>query len=332
MAINIPKKALIGLAVVLALAVGLALGIWLASSKKNKLPEGIASGNGRLEATLVDVSAKEALRVREIRVQEGAVVKPGEVLVQLDTATLQSELATAQKTVAVAEERLAVAKAAIARQRSELELAEIELARSSRLIKDKAGSQRDLDERRAKRQTAQASLTEAEATLQTAEGQVKVARSDAETVQTRINDATLKSPVVGRVLHRLAEPGEVLPAGGKALTLVNLGDVYMEIFLPSDQAASAAIGAEGRITLDYAPHRVIPGTVSFVSPEAQFTPKQVETRSEREKLMFRVKVQVPQELALKYIEQIKTGVRGVGYVKLYPAAVWPPWLGEMLAP
>ncbi len=94
----------------------------------------------------------------------------------------------------------------------------------------------------------------------------------------------------------------------------------MEIFLPSEQAASVKIGAEGRITLDYAPDRAVPGYVSFVSPEAQFTPKQVETRSEREKLMFRVKIQVPKELASQYVERIKTGVRGVGYVKIDPSA------------
>jgi HlyD family secretion protein len=72
--------------------------------------------------------------------------------------------------------------------------------------------------------------------------------------------------------------------------------------------------------------------VSFVSPEAQFTPKQVETRSERDKLMFRVKIQVPEELVSSYIERIKTGVRGVGYVKVDPSAAWPDWLENVLAP
>jgi HlyD family secretion protein len=133
---------------------------------------------------------------------------------------------------------------------------------------------------------------------------------------------------MGRVLYRLAEPGEVLAAGGKALTLVNLEDVYMEIFLPSAQAAAVRIGSEARFTVDYEPKRVAVGYVSFVSPEAQFTPKEVETKSEREKLMFRVKIQVPRELVMHYIERVKTGVRGVGYVKLDPNAKWPKWLDE----
>jgi HlyD family secretion protein len=163
-----------------------------------------------------------------------------------------------------------------------------------------------------------------------AEQQVEVALANVATIQTRINDATLTSPVVGRVLYRLAEPGEVLGAGGKVLTLVNLDDVYMEIYLPSEQAARATIGAESRITVDYIPGRAAPGAVSFVSPEAQFTPKQVETRSERDKLMFRVKIQLPKAAVEKFADHIKTGVRGVGYVKLDPSTAWPDWLQTLI--
>ena len=124
----------------------------------------------------------------------------------------------------------------------------------------------------------------------------------------------------------------MLAPGGKALTLVNLEDVYMEIYLPSEQAASLQVGAEGRITVDYAPNRAVAGYVSFVSPEAQFTPKQVETKSEREKLMFRVKIQVPKEIAMQYLQRIKTGVRGVGYVKTNPSAAWPARLQNLVNP
>ena len=181
-------------------------------------------------------------------------------------------------------------------------------------------------------ETTTASLAEEEAKLQTAKQEVEVAQANVATIQTRIDDATLKSPVRGRVLYRLAEVGEVLAPGGKALTLVNLEDVYMEIFLPSEQAAKVKIGAEARITVDHAPGRAAAGYVSFVSPEAQFTPKQVETRSERDKLMFRVKIKMPEELVSSYIEYIKTGVRGVGYVKLDESAVWPDWLQNLVTP
>ena len=322
------RKWIIALAAVVVIGL---LGFKYVMDQRSKLPEGIVSGNGRLESKLVDVAAKEPLRVKEVLVDEGALVKPGQVLAVLDTSTLQSELLEATEHVMAAQERLAVARASIAKQRGELNLAGIEAARSKKLVSEGAGSQRELDARNTKVSTTNAALAESEAMLKTAEKQVEVARSAAATVQTRIDDATLTSPVTGRVLYRLAEAGEVVPAGGKVLTLVNLEDVYMEIFLPSEEASRVKIGAEGRITVDFDPTRAAAGYVSFVSPEAQFTPKQVETRSERDKLMFRVKIQLPKELVSQYVDRIKTGIRGVGYVKTQDAVSWPSKLQNLVA-
>jgi len=314
----------------LGVAIVAFIGVKYMIKRKNALPEGIASGNGRIEGKLVDVAAKEPLRVKEVLVDEGTLVKPGQVLVKLDTVTLESELAEANAAVQAAQEKLAVARAGIVKDKSEIDLAGVEATRSKRLVEQGAGSQRELDVRKTKVETTKASLGESQAMLATATENVEVARKNAATVQTRIDDATLRSPVTGRVLYRLAEPGEVLAPGGKALTLVNMDDIYMEIFLPSEQAAAVKVGAEGRVTVDYEPKRSIAGQVSFVSPEAQFTPKQVETKSEREKLMFRVKIQLPREIVGQYIERIKTGVRGVGYVKIKDTAVWPARLQNLV--
>ncbi|RKG53499.1 HlyD family efflux transporter periplasmic adaptor subunit [Corallococcus sp. AB011P] len=320
-------KWIIGL---VALAIVAFIGFKYWKGKKSALPEGIVSGNGRIESKLADVSAKEPLRVREVLVNEGDLVKPGQVLVRLDTTTLESSLAEANANVAATQEKLAVAEAGIVKQKSEIELATIEAERARRLVAQGAGSQRDVDVRTSQLETTRASLAEAEATLKTSREEIAVARANAATIQTRINDATLKSPVTGRVLYRLAEPGEVLSPGGPALTLVNLEDVFMEIFLPASEAARVKIGSEARLTVDFEPNRSIPGYVSFVSPEAQFTPKQVETKSEREKLVFRLKLQVPRELASRYVERIKTGIRGVGYVKVDPDAAWPSRLQNVV--
>ncbi|HEY2840360.1 MAG TPA: HlyD family efflux transporter periplasmic adaptor subunit [Pirellulales bacterium] len=315
---------------VVAVAVAAAVGFQVWRARQSALPPGIVSGNGRIEAKLVDISAKEPLRVKEILADEGQLVQPGEVLVRMDTATLESQLAEAKATVATTEQKAAVNKSAIVRRKSEVDLAQVESERARKLFEQNAGSKQDFDRRTASLQVTKAALEEEEAGLKTVMQQVEVAQANVATIQTRIDDATLKSPVRGRVLYRLAEVGEVLAAGGKALTLVNLEDVYMEIFLPAEDAASLKIGDEARITLDHAPGRAAIGHVSFVSPEAQFTPKQVETRSERDKLMFRVKIQVPEELIKTYIERIKTGVRGVGYVKTNASAVWPEWLQNLV--
>jgi len=297
-------------------------------SRRSTVPEGIAYGNGRIEAKLTDVSAKEALRIKDVLVDEGDLVTPGQVLVHLDTVTLDAQLAAENANVAAAKERRVGAEATITKVKSQIKLARIEADRSRKLVAENAGSQREYDVRRAAVETNTAALAEAEAQLETARREVTVAEANAATVQTRIDDATLKSPVLGRVLYRLTEPGEVLAAGGKAMTLVNLEDVYMEIFLPAAEAAAVKVGAEARLTVDFQPGRSAIGYVSFVSPEAQFTPKEVETKSEREKLVFRVKIQVPKALVTQSIQHIKTGVRGVGYVKISESAAWPAWLQD----
>jgi HlyD family secretion protein len=299
-------------------------------AQKAALPKGFASGNGRIESKEVDVAAKLPLRVKQMMAAEGDLVKPGQIVVQMDTVTLDAELAEARESLAAAQEKLAVAQAGIVKQKSQIDLARIEKRRSHNLVAERAGSQRELDVRTMALRTTKAGFAEATAQLQVAQKEMLVAQANVAKVQSRIDDATLRSPVLGRVLYRLAEPGEVLAPGGKAMTLVNLEDVYMEIFLPSNQAAAVKLGSEARFTVDFEPKRVAVGYVSFVSPEAQFTPKEVETKSEREKLMFRVKIQVPKELVTHYIERVKTGVRGVGYVKLRDDAVWPAWLDQNL--
>jgi HlyD family secretion protein len=151
-------------------------------------------------------------------------------------------------------------------------------------------------------------------------------------LRTEIADGTLKAPRLGRVQYRLAEPGEVLAAGGKVLTLLDLTDVYLTLFLPETVAGRVALGAEARLVLDAVPNLVIPAQVSFVAAKSQFTPKAVETRTEREKLMFRVKVQIPPDLLRQHLSQVKTGLPGVAYVRLDPNAPWPAALQVKLPP
>ncbi len=299
---------------------------------QSALPKGIASGNGRIEAKLVDIAAKEPLRVKEILVDEGDLVKPGQVLVRMDTATLNAQLAEAKLNVLAKQQEEAVTKATIVKREAEIDLAKTEVKRSTALVAERAGSQRELDVHRMALRSTTAGLQEEQAKLRTTEQEVKVAAANAVVIQTRIDDATLKSPVTGRVLYRLAEVGEVVSAGGKVLTLTNLDDVYMEIFLPSEQAARIKDGAEARLTFDALPGVAVAGYVSFVSPEAQFTPKQVETKSEREKLMFRVKIRVPEKTVEAAIDRVKTGVRGVGYVKVDDSVEWPAFLKKVLEP
>jgi len=125
------------------------------------------------------------------------------------------------------------------------------------------------------------------------------------------------------VQYLIAQTGEVVSAGAPILNLVDVGDVYMTFFLPETVAGRIALGAEVRIVLDAAPDFVFPARVSFVADTAQFTPKTVETASERQKLMFRVRAHIDPALVERYIEQVKTGLPGVAWLKLDPQAQWP---------
>lgn len=290
---------------------------------ENALPDAIVFGNGRIEAVLVDVSAKYAGRVTEITVEEGDMVKPGQRLAQVDTAELQATLdkAIAQKAEALG--FLAEAGADIVRYENELDLAIKNLSRSTQLVKSNAVSRQEYDTTKAKARTADAVLKVATAHRRTAERAIEAEEAEMTRIQAQLDEFTLVSTIEGRVLYHLAEEGEVLGAGGKVLTLLDLSDVYMEIFLPSEVAMQLAIHSEARIVLDFAPQYSIPASVTFVSPEAQFTPKQVEAMKERDKLMFRIKVQIPPELVHEHIDEVKTGVRGVAYVKMDENLPWP---------
>jgi HlyD family secretion protein len=105
--------------------------------------------------------------------------------------------------------------------------------------------------------------------------------------------------------------------------MVDLTDVYMTFFLPATEAGRVTLGAEARLVVDALPDAVIPAQASFVADVAQFTPRSVETRIERERLMFRIKARIDPALLRQHIREVKTGVPGVAYVRLDPQAEWP---------
>jgi HlyD family secretion protein len=319
--------------------------------RPESLPEGFAGGNGRIEAVEIDIATKTAGRLREVLVNEGDFVTAGQVLARMDTAILEAQLreaeaqlrratigiGTAQELVAQRKAEQQAAAAVVAQRQAELEAAQKQFVRTEELAGRGNASQQTLDQHRASFESARAAVSASQAqvaasraAVSAAEAQVvdagaavDVAQATIERIQADIADGTLRSPRDGRVQYRVAQPGEVLGAGGKVLNLVDLADVYMTFFLPTEQAGRVSIGAEARIVLDAAPQFVVPARVSFVADVAQFTPKTVETAEERQKLMFRIKAQIPPELLQRYIRQVKTGLPGMAYVRLDPGAQWP---------
>ena len=298
--------------------------------RRAALPEGIVWGNGRLEAEQIDISAKTPGRAQKVLADEGDMVAQGAVLVEMDTAELMALADRAEAEIALARQSKAEAEALVVQRESELLLAEHEQARAKRLLEKGHISLSIFEQRETTRKVAAAVLGAARAHVATAESQIKATQAELRRIHTQIDDSVLKAPAAGRVLYKLAEAGEVVAAGEPVLSLLSLEKVYMEIFLPAGDAGLLAVGAEARIVLDALPDFAIPAHVSFVSPEAQFTPKQVETLEEREKLVFRVRVKIPTELVQERIEYVKTGLRGVAYVRLSPSVTWPERLEQRI--
>lgn len=338
------------IAALVALLAGGGYYAWQKFGKGDPL-EGIASGNGRIEAIEIDISTKTPGRIKEILVNEGDFVTAGQVLARMDTEQIEAQrrqaqaqlhratigIDTAKSLVIQRESERTAAVAIVAQRDAQLDSIQRKLARSEQLITTNAVSQQVLDDDRANTQGAKAAVAAAKAQLAASEAAVSAAnaqvvdagaavdaaRAVIESISADINDSMLKSPRNGRVQYRVAQPGEVLSAGGRVLNLVDLGDVYMTFFLPAVQAGRVAIGTDVRLVLDAAPQYVIPAKATFVADVAQFTPKTVETEEERLKLMFRIKAQISPELLQKYIKQVKTGLPGMAYIRLDPKAEWP---------
>ena len=316
----------------LAALIGIVAVLLFGGDGDRPLPEGVHSGNGRIEAVQVDIATKIPGRVAKVAAREGDLVKTGDLLARIDAAQLQAQLLRSEADVASAESMVAQAEAQIAQANAQLKLAERELQRASQLLERGHTSEETYDTRLSQRDVAKANLEAANATLTSRRRSVDAAVAAKKEIETQIDDCNLIAPTLGRVLYRLAEPGEVLSAGGKVMVLVNLAEVYMEIYLPTAVAHRLAIGSDARIVVDGADF-AIPASVTFVSPQAQFTPKQVETETEREKLMFRVKVRVPTELVEEHIDFVKTGIRGVAYVRPgVDPPPWPEWLEKRFVP
>lgn len=340
---------------VAAVVLGLAGTYWQASHTTGFGPA-FVSGNGRIEATEIDIAARYSGRIREMTVNEGDFVQAGQPLAYMQIDVLEAQrdearaqlqqahhaVASARALVAARQSDHAAAKATVAQRETELVLAKQRLERSERLVTQGATSRQTLDEHRAGVRSAQAVLLAAQAQVAAAEAAIEAARAQvvgAESavqagqatvarIQADIDDSILVSARDGRVQFRVAQPGEVVSAGGKILNVVDLTDVYMTFFLPETVAGRVALGAQARIILDAAPQYVLPARISFVASTAQFTPKTVETASERQKLMFRVKAQLDPELLRKHLTQVKTGLPGVAWVRLDEQQPWPQALAE----
>jgi len=287
------------------------------------MPEGIVKTNGRIEAIQVDVAAKYPGRLVDITVEEGSEVRAGQVVGRISSPEYEAQLRAAQSNVDKARQALAEAESLITQRNAVLAAAKSDFERGKELIGKQIITQQTFDQRQRNYEGAEANVTGAIAQRDQADAAIKTAQAEVERIESILKDLVLISPRTGRVQYQLARNGEVIAAGGKVLTILDLEDVYMTAFFPAAVAGKLELGSEARIILDPVPQYVVPASVSFVAADAQFTPKTVETSDEREKLMFRVKLQLNADVLKEYSRRVKTGIRGLGIVRTNSATPWP---------
>ncbi|MBI5446488.1 MAG: efflux RND transporter periplasmic adaptor subunit [Deltaproteobacteria bacterium] len=270
--------------------------------------------NGRIEAPMVDLAPKVSGRVVEVTVREGDRVKSGDVLVRLDLGETALSVERDRDAHGSAEARLedlkagsrtqevASAEADLADRRAAVEFAKKELARQESLIAKKVGIPRDLDRARTDLLRAQAAQKASEERLALArEGsrryQTQQAHSDVKRAQTVVRqsesvarEAEIRAPADGVILHRMAEPGLLLGAGQPGLTMAFADRLYVRAFVPETQLGRVKQGMPAQVSVDSFPGKLFPAHVTEISPDAEFTPKPVETREERVNLVYAAKI------------------------------------------
>ena len=264
------------------------------SADKDKLPENIIAGNVRLEMGRTDIASLYAGKIEDIFVNEGDEVLAGQDLVKLEDtqATTQLAAATAAKMRA---------EAALSAQKQKQANAQLDMQNAQNLV-----SHSELKKRQIQAKAEHSGIDAANAAV--AEANAQVLR-----IENIHNDMTLKAPIDGSVEYRLADKGEVVGAGMKIISLLDPSDISAQIFVPVGRLPEIAVGDDARIVIDGL-DAVFPAKVSFIANQAQFTPKYVETKSEREKLMFRVKLVIDKDIALKYKHYLKGGLTATAYI------------------
>ena len=301
-------------------AVGFA--IWKNRQLQASELNGIAAVNGRLELKRLDIATLYPGRVEEILVQEGNEVKRNQPLARLSSSISQAQVSAAQAQKKRAEESVARALSEIDARQQQVNVTKLELNNAQKLRLDNLISSSELERRQA---AYKASL----AAVNTTQAAVAQAQAQLEQAQSQNTDMLIKAPKDGRVEYQIAEVGNVLGAGGKVVSLLDPTDTYINVFLTAPQMNQLKLGDEARIVID-GMDAVFPANITFIANNAQYTPKSVETTEERAKLMFKVKLQLPVDIALKYKLLLKGGMTGLGYVKYDQQAQWPAQLNVRL--
>ena len=273
--------------------------------------------SGTIEVTSTELSFKVPGRIRERLVDEGAAVKVDQVVARLEDTDLVNEVAVrkaqkentrqllAELEAGSRHDEVRQAEAVAARAEAEAKRLADDLWRQKELFNKEVISRQRFDAAQAAHDAAQAQLREARAALslvregprreRIAQGRARLREAEAalKEAETRLGYATLTAPMAGIVTAKHAEPGEQVNPGSPVVTVGDLGSCWLRAYIPETELGRVKLGQRVRVTSDTYKGKTYDGTITFISPEAEFTPKNVQTEKERVKLVYRIKVTIP---------------------------------------
>ncbi len=320
-------KKVFRLLLLLALLAGgvLALLHWQSrEAAQDEALSGVTGVNGRLEMRRVDVASLHGGRILSVSVDEGDHVARDSVLAVIASDTIPARIRALEAARSAALENAAKQDSRLREADREIALASLELEDARKLYRDRLIAKTELERRITALGVRQDRRKIIERERRQAGFEAERIGAQLEEIRISLEEMTVRSPFDGYVEYRLADPGNVIPAGGRVISLLDPSDVFLDIFLPAMTAAGVSVGDEGRIVIDGV-EGAFPARITYVARDAQFTPKFVETREERAKLLFRVRLKIAPHLALEHKDLFRGGMPAVGYV-LHRGSVWPPAL------
>ncbi len=296
--------------------IGLTAGLFMLAGCK-KPASSVLEASGTIEVTEVHVASQVPGQLEALRVDEGMDVKQGDTLAVVDHRLLMHQLRQAEAAVHAAEARLrllragarkedlAIAQAQVEQARVRKEQAARDLARLEVLFQQQSATEKQVEDARLALKLAEAQLRVAEETLdklrtgarteeiEAAEAALRQAEATRDYVKQQLVYAYIKAPMTGTVTRKVAEEGALVGQGTPVVILARLDEAYLRIYLSEKDLGRIHLGQEVEVFVDSYPDRPLKGTISFISPEAEFTPKNVQTREERVKLVYEVKITIP---------------------------------------
>ncbi len=278
--------------------------------------KGVIEASGTLEAVEVNVSAKVPGQLQQMLVQEGSQVNAGDTLAILDHSTMELQLKQAQAGVDLADaqyqllvngarvEDVRQAEEAIRQIESSAKNARDDYERMRELYKSKSVSKKQYDDAESRYTITKAQLSSAKQNLQkmqsfarpedldAAKARLNQAKANADLIRKQIVDAYILAPVPGTVTHKPVEVGELVGAGTIIATISRLEKMNLMIYVGEQELGKVKLNGSADIVIDTYPGKSFPGQVIYISPTAEFTPKNVQTKEDRTKLVFGVKLEV----------------------------------------